>query len=346
MADNQMLTYIKETPEVAHELLSEFNSEYKDIEFLDVKNVIFVGSGSSLNISMVVTNFYENVLGISVKTYHPDEFLNLERINLPKETTVVIGISQTGTSSGTVAALSQAKKLGYLSVSITERKNTPLAETGDYYFNFGSGEEPCNAKTKGYTNSLILLYLLGFKLADNQVTAAVRADVYRELKLAIEEINKTVKKTEEWFSHNHDWVRIDNLLIIGTSTYYGTISEGSLKTSETTLVPGSFVTVGEFSHGIHRTLNPEMNVILVNSVDDTLEDTYNYLKDKVKRVLLIDTTGTLDSGLAVKNRSYGISSINLGIAFQLLAYLIPAYIGNDPNLVVNHDYETLVHNRL
>ncbi|WP_125702495.1 SIS domain-containing protein [Lacticaseibacillus daqingensis] len=346
MTSEQMWTYIRETPEVAHRLLHEFDSNYADIHFSDVKNVVFVGSGSSLNIATVVTNFYENRLGLSVKTYHPDAFLNLNQVNLPKESTVVVGISQTGTSAGSVAALQRAKELDFLTVAITERRQTPLAEVGHFYFNFGSGEEACNAKTKGYTNSLILLYLLGVKLAGERLPAATRASVYAELEAAVDEIDGTIQRTQDWFDQNRDWVRVESLLLIGASEYLGAISEGSLKTSETTLVPGAFVTVGEFSHGIHRTLNGNTNVILVNSPDDPLEETYIYLKDKVNRVAIIDTTGRLDSGLAVENRLYGISAVNVGVVFQVLAYWLPAYIGNDPNLVINHDYELLVHNRI
>lgn len=346
MTSEQMWTYIKETSKVSHQLLNEFDSNSADIHFSDVKYVVFIGSGSSLNIATVVTDFYENTLGLSVKAYHPGDFSNLSRINLPKMSTVIIGISQTGTSSGTVAALQQAKNWGYCTVAITERQQTPLAKVGDLYFNFGSGEEACNAKTKGYTNSLILLYLLGVKLAGEHLPASTKASVYAELEAAADEIDDTIQRTEEWFKQNRDWVRINSLLLIGASEYLGTISEGSLKISETTLVPGTYVTVGEFSHGIHRTLSGNTNVILVNSPADGMEETYDYLKDKVGRVAIIDTTGQLNSGLAVKNRLYGISAVNIGVTLQVLAYWLPAYIGNDPNLEINHDYEMLVHNRI
>lgn len=347
VTDTQMLNYIMETPEVATRLLENFDQEYRSIKIQKPNNVVFVGSGSSLNIAVGVTDFYENELHINVKTYHPDSFLNLKQLNLPVESTLVIGVSQTGTSAGTVNAVHFAQELGFKTIAITERRDTPLAKSGDYYFNFESGEESCNAKSKGYTNSLILLYLLGLKMSETTLDSELVEDVRKRIQDAITEVSQTIANVQSWFENHHDWVRMDNLLVIGASRYMGAADEGALKLSETTLASGSATSVGEFSHGVHRTLDATKNVILLNDVDDDLEQTHAYLSKKVRRVALIDTTGKLaNADISVQHLPYGLSAVNVGIIFQVLGYSIPTYLGNDPNEEVNRDYELLVHNRL
>lgn len=347
MQNTQMLDYIKDTPVVAQNLVKQFKKNHSKISLAHMANVIFVGSGSSLNIATVASVFYENELFIGCKLYHPDSFLALPKINADPKTTLVIGVSQTGTSSGTVQAIKNAKGQGFKTVVLTERPNTPLEDAGDVYFNFQSGEEKCNAKTKGYTNSLILLYLIGMEIGKVELEKDKNDKILEMLSKAINEITQTMDSFDEWFKQNLDWTKIDNLLVIGAAQYMGSTEEGSLKISETTLVPSRYSSFGEFSHGLHRTLNSNTNVILVNSENEDLVSTYQYLEHKVSRVLLIDTTEQVEkSDISVNNLQFNLSAINVGIVFQMLSYYLPTYVGHDPNAEINHDYELLVHNRL
>lgn len=346
MPNTQMLNYIKETPEVANKLVVDFINKINEKSIPKVDNIIFVGSGSSKNIATVATLFYENTLHMNVKAFHPDSFLDLNKINLNNKDTLIVGISETGTSTGTVEALKKAKKEGFVTIALTERRDTPLMDEGDFYFNFDSGEEKCNAKTKGYTNSLILLYLIGLKIS-KLVTDKLIQDVIAEIKGAINEIPKTIESFDDWFNENLNWVLLDNLMVVGDSNYVGAVEEGSLKVSETTLVPSRYSSIGEFSHGLHRTLNNRTNIILINGPSGDLHDTYDYLVKKVSRVLMIDTLNNNSLGdIKIKNRPYNLSAINIGVIFQMMAYRIPTYVNEEPNAVVNHDYETLVHNRI
>lgn len=343
MNTDLMLRYIEDTPNAITDLLDTFERVYSKDKLPAAKNIVFIGSGSSFNTACQVTFFYENYLGLNTQVYYPDTFLSIRELNLSKQNTLIVVISETGTSTYTNMALSKARKDGYKTIALTQYKNAPLANNCDYYFNFCCGEENCNAKTKGYTNNLVLLYLLGTMLANTSFDSS-------KLIKEIEEIKKEIKNLIEsfplWFSKHHELVRMNNILVVGAEPYLGATKEAALKMSETMLVQSSFTTAEEFPHGFHRPVNQNSNIFLINSTAYPLEKTTNYFQTKINNMILINTVDKQNGDFNIKKHKYYLEAITIGIVFQLFAYYIPTYLGLDPNRNANDDYDELIKNRL
>jgi len=313
-----------------------------------IKNLVFIASGSSNNICKASKIFIEENTRMNVSIYLPFEFENDKRLmqRLSIENSLVIGISQTGTSSGVLNCLIKAKSLGYKILTLTERADTPIRYQGDYYLNFECGLEACNAKTKGYSASLLLLHLIGLEIGKQ--TQKINNDRYEfirdQLKELVALIPDVVEQTKNWVERNKYWADAKSLLVMGHSSNFGTAIEGALKVSETLCIPAISTDVDEYTHGYHRILFNDSYIIAIESEGygkDTMHKTFDYIRTITPNRLLISSQKrdeSLKDVIWVKETEH-ISSVHLAvIVFQTLAVALPELLGNDPNVDRHEDY--------
>lgn len=336
-----MWQYLEEIPEKAMQLIDSDQIKQFLAKFntTDLSRILFIGSGSSKNIALVSQSLFEKEAKIPTEVYTPTQFIDKNLELYEANSVLVIAISQTGTSSGTVQSIEYAKNHGLPVLSITERPNTPVHLSGDHYLNFQCDLEDTNAKTKGYINSLILLKLLAIEMAQVRGTISNKNydSFYQELKLSVREIPDTIQKTIFWLENNKHWVQVNNLLAIGYGTNYGSAIEGSLKLLETLGVVGCACELGEFSHGYHRTLSASSAIISIQTEEIGKSDaiiTNNYISNVTNKLLIINSSDynySSDKTINVSNRQYSLSAINIAVVFQVMAAFLPEVIGYDPN---------------
>jgi glucoselysine-6-phosphate deglycase len=321
-----------------------------------LKRILFVASGSSLNITLVAKRFFEELAQVEVTTYTPFDFTGnspiLDRIE--RDSTLVVAISQTGTSSGTIDAIHHAKQLGFTVLSLTERRDTPVEQQGDYYMNFLCGLEPCNAKTKGVSSSLTLLILLALQLG--KAKAILADDVYQaymdEIIASVEDIPTTIENTMKWVEGHQDWSKIQHFYVVGNGTNYGVAVEAMLKIMETLCVPASVCELGEFSHGFHRTIGPSSNMMTIQTEEagqDVMANTNHYLAAHVGKLLVVDATREQrkeDYVINVTHRPLTASCFNINVVFQVIATALPEINGDDPNRPANEELTRIVQTRV
>jgi len=349
--NNIMWTHILQQQKTLSYLLSKNQCDevINQINLEQLKQIIFVASGSSLNIAKTTQKLFEETVSIKVRTYTPYQFIDSK---IPEG--LIIAISQTGTSSGTIRAVEKAKAARATVITITERENTPIHEMGDYYLNFMCGLEDCNAKTKGYSNSLMLLMLLAVKMAYRKgtITQTIYDEYIKEFKASIEDIAFTIDQTKAYIEKNKDWCTISHFLVVGYGRNYGTAEEGMLKILETLCILGSLCELGEFTHGFHRTIGQNSNVITILTEEygfDEMKKINCWMEDKISRLLVIDASrghGTDENCINVPYRPLTASALNVAVVFQVLAAALPELIGHDPNALCNEDVTELVSARI
>jgi glucosamine 6-phosphate synthetase-like amidotransferase/phosphosugar isomerase protein len=350
-----MWEYIAEEPDRLKDLLE--SNQLKILmgkhDFSKLRRIFFVGSGTSYNIAMIVKWYYEKLSNIEVFCYTPGEFLEGMQ-KKGNDGCLVIAVSQTGTSFSTIKAVKEAKRLGHKVLTITERKDTPIAKLGDYYLNFLCGLENCNAKTKGFSNSLTLLQLFALELGrlKGVLEECRYMDFMKEIKVSIDDLPSTIQNTKAWIEKNPDWSTVNHFLVIASDADYGVAQEGMLKVLETLCVPASICELGEFSHGFHRTIRNNSNVITIKteaSIYDNMDRTNQYLQKKTGRLLVLNASGKrdeTDSYINLPKHTLTRSMLNISVAFQVLATALPEVIGLDPNFPMNEDYTKLVGTRI
>lgn len=351
-----MWTYIEEEKEVLERLLKsgQVQEWAKKCSPAQFQKVIFLASGSSLNIAQVSKRLYQNVAAVEVVLNTPFQFLaDMGTGKCGDGHVLVIAVSQTGTSNGTINAIKAAKAAGLPVLSMTEQKHTPVQELGDYYMNFYCGPEECNAKSKGYSSSLVLLWLIAMEIgkAKGKIGESEYNAYMDEIRDSICDIPGTIDKTRQWIQGHKDWAAARHFLVVGGGMNYGTAQEGMLKVMETLCIPGSVCEVGEFSHGVHRTIHPDSNVITIQSGEYGTEDVEkinHYLKERVARLLVIDAAGWEqqdDDRICIPCRPLTASALNIAVVFQVLATALPEVLGYDPNRPSNDELTRLVATR-
>ncbi|WID98477.1 SIS domain-containing protein [Bosea vestrisii] len=88
-------------------------------------HIVLVGSGTSLNALMVAKPALE-ASGAFVEVLNPGAFLQREPV-LGRET-LVVALSQTGTSETTVAAVRRAQDSGLTTLTITAEADSPIGQ--------------------------------------------------------------------------------------------------------------------------------------------------------------------------------------------------------------------------
>ncbi|WP_053360944.1 SIS domain-containing protein [Bacillus sp. FJAT-27251] len=320
-----------------------------------LRRIIFVASGSSLNITLVAKRFYQELAQVEITALTPFDFMNNSMIKgIDRETALIVAISQTGTSRGTVGSITYAKELGFKVLSLSEQRDTPVQQLGDYYLNFLSGPEPCNAKTKGVSNSLTLLMLLACWIGkEKEVLSAEDCQTYLdEVAASIDDVPATIEGARRWIESHKDWSTIQHFYVMGYGTNYGTAVEGMLKIMETLCVPASVCELGEFSHGFHRTITHNSNLITILTEEpgrDEMLKTNEFLREKAGRLLVVNATSdVLDDSYAISvpYRPLTASCLNINVVLQVLAAALPEIIGFDPNRPMNEELTRILGTRV
>ena len=156
-----------------------------------IRNIKIVACGTSFHAGLVAKFWLENYAKITVDVEIASEFRY--RTAIIKHRTLFIAISQSGETADTLAALRQAKKLGYFStLAICNIANSSLAREAGLIFLTEVGVEIGVASTKAFTGQLIALLLLTVALAKSQKKMNIKQE--RKLLLSLKKIPDQIEK--------------------------------------------------------------------------------------------------------------------------------------------------------
>ncbi|MBO7703830.1 MAG: SIS domain-containing protein [Solobacterium sp.] len=354
MFESVMWNYIREERDILTNLLSENSVREGALRMKEAEVIYIVAHGSSCNAAVSIAPLISRLSGIRVYACTPSNFMHnaASLYAEPIDKTWILGISQTGTSRGVLEALDQVREIGFRTAGITNEAGSPIEQLSEITFPLMCGEEASNAKTKGYSATLLTLVLLGMELARVKqcLSAAELNEYYESLFHEISEIPSFVEQTVFWCV-NHQYGRnMKSLYVIGSGMHFGTAMEGQLKMMETQCIPSMFNDLGEFSHGMHRALTTDSNVILINTEADRelCEATFIYLRKQSIPVLMINTLEPINADNVINVTPYPItSSIFLVTAvIQVLAAFVPELNGENPNRSRYNDYPEFVKTRV
>lgn len=354
MFNSIMWKYIEEEPCVLSSILNNKEILNQIKQFSEIDALYIVAHGSSYNAAYCTAPFIRHLADIRVYTFTPSEFIyGTQAFNNEDDTrTLVLGISQTGTSSGVIKALNKAKEFNFKICSLTAKISSPIEKLADYSISLNCGNEESNAKTKGYSSTLLCLlqfaYALG--LCKKKITKELYDEFVQECLEEIQSLSNLEKRIVLWCKNNQYGKNMSHVYVIGNGVHLGTAMEGMLKIMETMCIPSMYSNVMEFSHGMHRSLKPNSFVILIKTYEDSDEmtKTYDYLENKNINTLLIDLTSSNDKdnviSVPIYKTTYSLLSVSLVI--QSIAAFVPELNGFDPNRNSNDDYTVCMETRV
>ena len=315
-----------------------FGSEAEDI-FKDTRSILILACGTSYHAGLVARYWLETMTGLPCNVEIASEYRYRNPAVVPD--TLVVGISQSGETADTLAALSYAKSLGHrYSLAIGNVAESALVRQTDLRFLTRAGPEIGVASTKAFTTQLAALMLLTMtlaklngKLSDESEHEMITA--MRHLPVALQhalQVEPQVKAWAERFSEKQ------HALFLGRGMHYPIALEGALKLKEISYIHAEAYAAGELKHGPLALVDKDMPVIAIAPNDALLEKLKSNLQEVRARGGELYVFADADSHI---QESEGVHIIRLAehagllspvlhtIPLQLLAYHVALQKGTD-----------------
>ncbi len=321
-----------------HVLVNAFGPQAAEL-FAKVRNVQIVACGTSYHAGMVARYWLEELAGIPCQVEVASEFRYRKVVVQPD--TLFVTISQSGETADTLAALRNAKELGFLaSLAICNVSISSLVRESDLTLLTQAGREIGVASTKAFTTQLVGLLLLTLSLGQVRGTLAegVEARLVEELRRLPTRLGEalamdsTVEKVAELFADKN------HTLFLGRGAQYPVAMEGSLKLKEISYIHAEAYPAGELKHGPLALVDDDMPVVTVAPNNELLEKLKSNLQEVRARggqliVFADEKAGmTNGEGTHVINMPHihdTLSPILYTIPLQLLSYYVAVLKGTD-----------------
>ena len=303
-----------------------------DDELRNLRRVIFVACGTSYHAGLVGRYATEAWARMHVEIDIASEFRY--RNPVLDEHDLVVGISQSGETADTLAAMRLARERGAKVIGVTNVMGSQATRDSDGVIFTRAGLEIGVAATKTFVAQVAVMYLLALKLA--QVQGTLEPEVQsrlchqlRELPHAIDtllaEVDEPVRRIAE------HWKDAEFFLYLGRHIGLPVCLEGALKLKEISYIPTDAYAAGEMKHGPIALLDDNTPVVCVATDSPVLDKVLSNIAEVRARgahVIAVATHGNdrvdghAEEVVKVPATDWFLQPILAVIPLQLLAYYI------------------------
>jgi glucosamine--fructose-6-phosphate aminotransferase (isomerizing) len=226
-----------------------------------VERIHVVACGTSWHAGLVGKFLLEETARIPTEVDYASEFRY--RSPVVDGRVLVVGISQSGETADTVAALKEARRLGARTVGVVNVPGSAIARMVDGVLATHAGPEIGVASTKAFTTQLVALALFaqyarvargGTPLAPDDAFVRGLARLPAALREALA-LETGIEKLSERLALARD------VLYLGRGAHYPVALEGALKLKEISYLHAEGYPGGEMKHGPIALIDPAMPVI-------------------------------------------------------------------------------------
>lgn len=315
-----------------------FGSEAQTI-LAQTKGVLILACGTSYHAGLVAKYWLETIAKIPCNIEIASEYRYRNPIADPA--TLVVGISQSGETADTLAALGYAKSLGHrYNLAICNVPESALVRQTDLRFLTRAGPEIGVASTKAFTTQLAVLLLFTAVLAKIHDKLSIEAEQnmiasLRHLPVAIQRALQCESEIKKWAG---DFSRKHHALFLGRGVHYPIALEGALKLKEISYIHAEAYAAGELKHGPLALVDSGMPVVAIAPNDTLLEKLKSNLHEVRARggelYVFADADSRIEQSegvhiIRLAEHSGVLSPILHTIPLQLLAYHVALQKGTD-----------------
>lgn len=315
-----------------------FGSEAEKV-FSKTNNIQILACGTSYHAGLVARHWLETVAGIPCNVEIASEYRY--RNPLADQATLVVGISQSGETADTLAAISYAKKLGHqYSLAICNVPESALIRQADLCFLTRAGPEIGVASTKAFTTQLASLLLLTVTLAKMRHKLSAQDEqrmimALRHLPMALQQALQIEPQVKIWA---RSFAQKRHALFLGRGVHYPIAMEGALKLKEISYIHAEAYAAGELKHGPLALVDNEMPVVAIAPNDQLIGKLKSNLQEVHARGGELYVFADADSQMTQNKNLHIIrlsehagllSPILHTIPLQLLAYHVALVKGTD-----------------
>ena len=225
--------------------------------------LVLVASGTSRNAACAAAPFMEQVLSLPVTVTAPS---CLEQV--AGKAPLLLFISQGGNSTNTIAAIESHRDVP--SLALTGNPDGEINALCDHAVFIPCGEEKAGPKTKGYTSTVLLLYIMALEAAKARhlLTESSYGEIVAALQTSANQMPENIRRVQVWETANLDTLKkIHTTYLIGKQQDAFVAAEGGLKLMETILVPAFAFDFEEFLHGSACSLDSHVSGFYILPAD-------------------------------------------------------------------------------
>ncbi len=264
-----------------------------DEELLKFERIVLTGCGTSWHAALIGEYMLEDLARIPVEVEYASEFRY--RNPVVDDRTLVIGISQSGETADTLAALKEAKRRGARTLGIVNVVGSSIAREVDGGTYTHAGPEIGVASTKAFTSQVVTLAMITLRLGRLRALSVLQGreivEALRRLPGQAAMVLDTagrVSKLATTFMRHH------NALYLGRGYNFPVALEGALKLKEISYIHAEGYPAAEMKHGPIALIDEAMPVVFVAPRDNVYQKIVSNLQEvkaRRGRVLAVVTEG-------------------------------------------------------
>ncbi len=302
-----------------------------DEELAKIDKIYIVACGTSYHAGLVGRYVLEEWARVAVELDVASEFRYRNPVLSP--TTLVVGISQSGETADTLAAMRQARSLGAKVVAITNIMGSQATRDADGIIYTRAGLEIGVAATKSHVAQIAAIQLLALYLA--QIRKTLGADeideIANELKGVPELMRDYLKNESSAHEIARRYYQQPFFLYLGRGVGLPVCLEGALKLKEISYIPTEAYAAGEMKHGPIALLDHGSPVVVVANdghVYDKVVSNIEEVRARDAAVIAVATKGNKrieslsEDVMYIPRTSEMLSPLLSVVPLQLLAYYI------------------------
>jgi glucosamine--fructose-6-phosphate aminotransferase (isomerizing) len=311
--------------------------ELDDDYLRNIDRIVIVACGTSYHAGLVGRYAIEQWARVPVEMDVASEYRYRDPVL--RENDLVIGITQSGETADTLAAMRLAKEGGAKVLAVTNVMGSQATRDADAVLFTRAGLEIGVAATKTFVSQVAAMYLLGLRLAELRGT--IKPERLSELVASLKQIPSKIEETIEScdrrvqaIARSHHDRRF--FLYLGRHIGLPVCLEGALKLKEISYIPTDAYAAGEMKHGPIALLDEETPVVCVATDSPVLGKMLSNIEEVRARgadVVAIASEGSqqvadvADQTIFVPDVDWILQPILAVVPLQLLAYYIARHNG-------------------
>jgi glucosamine--fructose-6-phosphate aminotransferase (isomerizing) len=337
--DTFMLKEIHEQPDAVAETISDRTpgdhvelAELSDEFLADIRRIVIVACGTSYHAGLVGRYAIEEWARLPVEMDIASEYRYRNPVVGADD--LVIGISQSGETADTLAAMRLAREAGAKVLAVTNVMGSQATRDSDAVIFTRAGLEIGVAATKTFVSQVAVMYLLGLRLAqlrgtlDDEHIKRLVGELKQVPHLMTELLERVDEPVRGIAEH---WQGSEFFLYLGRHVGLPVALEGALKLKEISYIPTDAYAAGEMKHGPIALLDQSTPVVCIATdmpiLDKVLSNAAE-VRARGAHVIAVATDGNTDiedqtdEVICIPKCDWLLQPILAIVPLQLLAYYI------------------------
>ncbi|MDE2781498.1 MAG: glutamine--fructose-6-phosphate transaminase (isomerizing) [Gemmatimonadota bacterium] len=308
-----------------------------DPDLQAVDRIVITACGTSWHAGLIGGRMIEDMARIPVTVEYASEFRYRNPVLSPG--TLVMGISQSGETADTLAALREARRRGCRIMGIVNVVGSSIALETDFGVYLHAGPEIGVASTKAFSSQVVALALVTLYLARRRnMSLPEGRRLVRALQALPDQVEEVLEADDRVAELARKYGDAPNFLYLGRGHQFPVALEGALKLKEVSYIHAEGYPAAEMKHGPIALIDENMPVVVLAPRDVVYPKTLSNIEEvraRHGRVIAVvndrnsEVVDLVDDVILVPRTIPALMPVLTTVPLQLLAYHIAVMRGCD-----------------